>query len=154
MSTPSDAERFRSTLSSMLYFNSEGGDEDKKKQEEGSAGGASSAGGQAAAPSRRECRPGDRRDFLRRLATFRRGRGWRQREESSPSPHFSKFLLFVFFPLNFTCPHHNSNRSAAPFFLLPGRTRVPLPQARHVVREARGGRTGALLTPRVEQRGS
>lgn len=72
MSTPSDAERFRSTLSSMLYFNSESGGlvDDKKKEERSSADGSS----RSVAPSRRECRPGDRRDFLRRLATFRRGK--------------------------------------------------------------------------------
>jgi hypothetical protein len=78
MSTPSDAERFRSTLSSMLYFNAEagsGGDEKEKEKEKAGAGG-STAGAAAAASSvdaKPQCRPGDRRDFLRRLATFRRG---------------------------------------------------------------------------------
>ena len=79
MADPS--ERFRSTLAGMLYFNSGSGETGgtaastaEKGAAAGGSGGASAAAAVAAAgaePARRECRPGDRRDFLRRLATFK-----------------------------------------------------------------------------------
>ena len=76
MADPS--ERFRSTLAGMLYFNSGAGQTGgtgasaEKGAAAGGSGGASAAVAAAGAePARRECRPGDRRDFLRRLATFK-----------------------------------------------------------------------------------
>lgn len=88
MSTPSDAERFRATLSSMLYFNAEAGSEADGEGPVGDgspadpqavdvhAGGPAVTGGACSVRGGRAavgCRPGDRRDFLRRLSTFKPG---------------------------------------------------------------------------------
>ena len=82
MSDPS--ERFRATLSSLLYFSPDGG-----LAEEGSAPGETgreSAGAQKAAPVARECRPGDRKDFQRRLATFKTGTWFAKPPSMAPVP--------------------------------------------------------------------
>ena len=114
MSTPTDAERFRATLSAMLYFNSEGVG---AGQELGSGTGKGT-GGEDAAPPRHECRPGDRRDFLRRLATFRRGKG---------GILASLFLLCLMAPQTLTYTLHHT-----PYTLHPTPcTLHPIPNTLH-----------------------
>ena len=81
MSDPS--ERFRATLSSLLYFSPDGG-----LAEEGSAPGETGreSAAQKAAPVARECRPGDRKDFQRRLATFKTGTWFAKPPSMAPVP--------------------------------------------------------------------
>ena len=83
MSDPS--ERFRATLSSLLYFSPDGA-----LAEEGSApgetAGRESSGARKAAPVARECRPGDRKDFQRRLATFKTGTWFAKPPSMAPVP--------------------------------------------------------------------
>ena len=81
MSDPS--ERFRATLSSLLYFSPDGG-----LAEEGSAPGETGreSAAQKAAPVARECSPGDRKDFQRRLATFKTGTWFAKPPSMAPVP--------------------------------------------------------------------
>ena len=83
MSDPS--ERFRATLSSLLYFSPYGALAEEASAP-GETAGRESSGARKAAPVARECRPGDRKDFQRRLATFKTSTWFAKPPSMAPVP--------------------------------------------------------------------